>query len=97
MRRYAQFLDDCKDGVLPDYSFVDRTSRTMTATAERGSSDQHPDHHVLEGERFIATVYNAIEARIPLLWASTALLIACDEHGRGICGHDTCQRKTATA
>ena len=49
------------------------------------ASDQHPDHHVLEGERFIATVYNAIRQN-PALWASTALLITYDEHG-GIYDH----------
>ena len=38
-----------------------------------------------EGERFIASVYNAIRTN-PALWASTVLLIVYDEHG-GIYDH----------
>jgi phospholipase C len=49
------------------------------------ASDQHPDHHVQEGERFIAAVYNAIHGNAAL-WESTALLITYDEHG-GIYDH----------
>lgn len=40
---------------------------------------------MLEGERFIAAVYNAIRQN-PTLWESTALLITYDEHG-GIYDH----------
>ena len=49
------------------------------------ASDQHPDHDVREGERFIASVYQAIKDN-PALWESTALLITYDEHG-GIYDH----------
>ena len=49
------------------------------------ASDQHPDHHVREGERFIASVYNAIRQN-PVLWPKTALLVVYDEHG-GIYDH----------
>jgi phospholipase C len=44
------------------------------------ASDQHPDHDVREGERFIASIYNAIRTN-PNLWTKTALLITYDEHG----------------
>jgi phospholipase C len=40
---------------------------------------------VQEGERFIASVYNAVRQN-PALWATTALLIVYDEHG-GIYDH----------
>ena len=49
------------------------------------ASDQHPDHHVREGERFIAAVYNKIR-RNPVLWQKTAILLVYDEHG-GIYDH----------
>src|SRR5207237_6529486 len=49
------------------------------------ASDQHPDHDVREGERYIASVYNAIKGN-PALWESTALLVTYDEHG-GIHDH----------
>lgn len=84
---YAQFLQDCDDGVLPNYCFIE--PNYSDHEGEDGgaviASDQHPDHHVQEGERFIATIYNAIRQN-ETLWASTALLILYDEHG-GIYDH----------
>ena len=83
---YDQFLDDCRNGRLPDYAFVEPNYTDHDGPAGNIiASDQHPDHHVLEGERFIASVYNAIRKN-PVLWASTALLITYDEHG-GIYDH----------
>ena len=83
---FEQFLKDCKDGTLPDYSFVEPNYTDHDGdSGPLIASDQHPDHHVGEGERFIATVYNAIRQN-PALWESTALLITYDEHG-GIYDH----------
>lgn len=84
---FQQFLDDCVNGTLPDYSFIepnytDHFSQTGAAIL---ASDQHPDHHVLEGERFIASIYNALKAT-PALWRSSAMLVTYDEHG-GIYDH----------
>jgi phospholipase C len=83
---YDQFLEDCEKGTLPEYSFVE--PNYSDHDGDDGAviaSDQHPDHHVGEGERFIASIYNAIHDN-PALWASTALLITYDEHG-GIYDH----------
>jgi len=83
---YQQFLDDCKNGQLPDYSFVE--PNYTDHDGDDGAliaSDQHPDHHVQAGEVFIATIYNAIR-RNDDLWKSTALLVVYDEHG-GIYDH----------
>lgn len=83
---YAQFLEDCKNGNLPDYSFIEPNySDHDTDGGEEIANDQHPDHDVQAGELFIATVYNAIKQNANL-WASTALLIVYDEHG-GIFDH----------
>jgi len=83
---YAQFLQDCKRGQLPDYSFIEPNySDHDTDSGEEIANDQHPDHHVQAGELFIATIYNAIKQN-PDLWESTALLIVYDEHG-GIYDH----------
>jgi phospholipase C len=49
------------------------------------ASDQHPDHNVLAGEQFIASVYMSILNNEDL-WKSTMLLIVYDEHG-GIYDH----------
>jgi phospholipase C len=79
---FRQFLEDCADGTLPDYSFIEPNYSDHEEPGGRRllANDQHPDHHVLEGERFIGKVYNAIRAN-PSLWRSTALLVVYDEHG----------------
>lgn len=83
---YDQFLADCAAGALPEYSFVEPNyADHMVGGGMAIASDQHPDHHVMEGERFIATIYNRIRMN-PALWPKTALLITYDEHG-GIYDH----------
>jgi phospholipase C len=83
---YEQFLEDCKLGKLPEYSFVEPNYTDHEVDGgEAIASDQHPDHDVQQGEVFIATVYNAIRQN-PDLWKTTALLIVYDEHG-GIYDH----------
>ena len=83
---YDQFLSDCQAGTLPDYSFIEPNFTDHDGDAGAIlASDQHPDHHVREGERFIATIYNAIRQNASL-WESTALLVVYDEHG-GIYDH----------
>lgn len=84
---FDQFVADCAGNTLPEYSFIEPCYNDHPG-ADGGqilASDQHPDHNVREGERFIGTVYNAIRSN-PNLWASTALLIVYDEHG-GIYDH----------
>jgi phospholipase C len=84
---YDQFLEDCKSGELPQYSFIEPnySDHEGDGGGEAIASDQHPDHDVQAGEVFVATVYNAIRQN-PELWKSTALLILYDEHG-GIYDH----------
>ena len=84
---YDQFITDCQSGSLPDYSFIEPCYNDHSGEdgGEILASDQHPDHNVQEGERFIANTYNAIRTN-PKLWTSTALLVVYDEHG-GIYDH----------
>lgn len=84
---YLQFLEDCKNNALPDYSFVEPNYSDHPGDdgGELLASDQHPDHDVQAGEVFIASIYDAIRQN-PDLWQSTALLITYDEHG-GIYDH----------
>jgi phospholipase C len=78
---YSQFLDDCRSGNLPDYSFIEPNySDHESDSGDEVASDQHPDHNVQQGEVFIASVYQALKNN-PQLWESTALLITYDEHG----------------
>jgi len=84
---FDQFQRDCVAGTLPDYSFIEPNYSDHNGSGGEAllASDQHPDHDVREGERFIASVYNSLQAN-PALWESTALLIVYDEHG-GIYDH----------
>ncbi len=83
---YKQFLSDCDNGILPEYSFVEPNYNDHDSdSGEEVANDQHPDHDVQAGELLIAEVYMAIK-RNPQLWANTALLITYDEHG-GIYDH----------
>lgn len=82
-----QFIGDCQANTLPEYCFIEPCYNDHPGPdgGQVLASDQHPDHNVREGERFIANVYNAIRTN-PALWQSTALLIVYDEHG-GIYDH----------
>ena len=78
---FDQFQADCQSGNLPDYSFIEPNYYDHDLPNGRAlASDQHPDHNVLAGEEFIATVYMSI-LNNEELWNSTLLLIVYDEHG----------------
>jgi phospholipase C len=82
---YDQFLDDCSQGNLPDYSFIEPNySDHESDSGEQLANDQHPDHNVQAGELFIASIYKAVKDSP--LWPNTALLVVYDEHG-GIYDH----------
>ena len=84
---YSQFIGDCKGNTLPDYCLIEPcyNDHPGPGGGQILASDQHPDHNVQEGERFIANTYNAIRTN-PALWETTAMLIVYDEHG-GIYDH----------
>ena len=77
---FKQFMQDCKAGNLPQYSFLEPNYKDDDDIA----NDQHPDNDVRAGEDFIGTIYNLI--RSSPKWENTALLIVYDEHG-GIYDH----------
>ncbi len=84
---YSQFIVDCNAGTLPEYSFIEpnHNDRSGPGGGVILASDQHLDHNVQEGERFIANTYNAIRTN-QQLWETTALLVVYDDHG-GIYDH----------
>ena len=79
---FDQFVADCNANRLPEYCFIEPnySDHPGPGGGQLLATDQHPDHHVLVGDRFIGTVYNHIRAN-PQLWQSTALLVVYDEHG----------------
>ena len=83
---YQQFLSDVKRNTLPEYSFVEPNYNDHDGdNGQVIANDDHPDHHVGEGERFIASVYNAISTNEDV-WNTSILLITYSNHG-GIYDH----------
>lgn len=76
---FNSFLDGCKKGTLPAYSFVEPRYNADNSGDALPANDQHPDHDVQEGETLILDVYNAV--RKSPKWNNTMLLIVYDEHG----------------
>ncbi len=74
---FKNFTDACKNNTLPTYSVVEPKFNNDDDFA---ANDQHPDHDMAEGERFISDVYNAIRKN-KATWESTLLVIVYDEHG----------------
>ncbi len=72
---FDQFLEDAKNGNLPDYAFIE----PRYFPDVKLPNDQHPPHNVGMGEELIAEVYNAV--RNAPTWQKTLLIIIYDEHG----------------
>ena len=62
---------------FPQYAFIEPRYFKGLGAAE---DDQHPPAGVIEGERLIARVYNALRTN-EALWNSTLLIVTYDEHG----------------
>jgi len=71
-----RFYEDVggRESEFPAYVFIEPTYYPP------GTNDDHPPHDVMDGERLIADVYNALRANEDL-WRSTLLVILYDEHG----------------
>jgi len=76
-RRLDTFATDVAAGTLPSYAFLEPVYMDM---AGNPANDQHPPHHLLDGERLIAWVYDTLRAN-DTLWRSTLLVLLYDEHG----------------
>lgn len=64
------FFDDAAAGVLPPVVFVDPNSVF---------NDDHPPHHPLLGQQFLAAIYRALAAGPQ--WNNCLLVVTYDEHG----------------
>jgi phospholipase C len=76
-RRHDAFAADVAADHLPDYSFVEPV---YMDGPDSHASDEHPPHHLLEGERFIAWVYDTLRSN-PAVWERSLLVVLYDEHG----------------
>jgi phospholipase C len=74
--KLLQFFQDAGGAAkdFPQYAFIE------PPFYDPGAADDHPPHDVLQGERLIADVYNAI-LRNDELWKSSLLVVLFDEHG----------------
>jgi phospholipase C len=78
-RNYAKltrFFQDAGGAAqnFPRYCFIE------PPYYEPGAADDHPPHDVMQGERLIADVYNAIRSNADL-WKTSLLIVLFDEHG----------------
>jgi phospholipase C len=71
------FFDTVAEGNLPDFTWIQ--PRFGTYGVDKVPTWQHPDASVLEGERLIKDIYEAIR-RGPK-WNETLFIITYDEHG----------------
>jgi phospholipase C len=79
-RSFKDFLADARTGTLPNFAFIEPKYTSFFGAA----NDQHPPHDMRNGEKLIATTYEAVK-NSPV-WEQTLLLILYDEHG-GIYDH----------
>jgi phospholipase C len=78
---FDSFRDDCKNDRLPAFSFLEPRFNDLSTQGQFfPAADQHPDHHVFQGEIVIKSVYDAVTAN-KKVWEKTLLLITYDEHG----------------
>ena len=75
-RPYAQFLQDCASGDLPEVAFVDPPFNGEDAGT---SSDDHPHGDVRAGESWLYQTYRAVTAGRD--WRHTVMVINFDEWG----------------
>lgn len=78
---FDSFRDDCKNNRLPAFSFIEPRFNDLSTPGQFfPAADQHPDHHVFQGEIVIKSVYDAVTSNRQV-WEKTLLLITYDEHG----------------
>jgi phospholipase C len=71
--RMGEFFDDCREGTLPEYSFIEPRHFLWP-------DNQHPTHGVIRGDQLLREVYRALAAN-PEIWSSVLFVVTHDEHG----------------
>jgi phospholipase C len=78
---FDNFRSDCRNNRLPAFSFIEPRFNDLDTPGEFfPAADQHPDHHVFQGEVVIKSVYDAVTSNRQV-WEKTLLVITYDEHG----------------
>jgi len=79
--RYSVFLQQCRTGKLPAFSYIDPnyTFADYGPASGNQGNDDHPHADIRAGEYFMSTIYNAV-VRSPA-WPRTLLIFTFDEWG----------------
>jgi phospholipase C len=70
LRRFQDFIEDTREGILPPVSYIDPAF---------SYNDDHPPHHPLLGQQLIASIYQALATSVH--WNKTLLVVTYDENG----------------
>jgi phospholipase C len=81
-REMKYFAEDVKNGVLPEYTFIE-PNYDSGENYVNGNS-MHPLNDIRKGDQLVKTVYETL--RNSNYWQDTMLIITFDEHG-GFCDH----------
>ncbi|HEX7216263.1 MAG TPA: alkaline phosphatase family protein [Methylomirabilota bacterium] len=76
-RRLETFAADVAADRLPSYAFLEPPYMDAPGNP---AADQHPPHHLLDGERLIAQVYDTLRGT-EAVWRKSLLVLLYDEHG----------------
>ncbi|KAG9298460.1 hypothetical protein G9A89_003683 [Geosiphon pyriformis] len=77
-KKLQSFLNDAKNGKLPQFSFIDAASDSRPCY--NGTvNDEHPPYSVADGELFIKQIYEALHASPQ--WNQSLFILTFDEHG----------------
>jgi phospholipase C len=76
-RRLETFAADVAADALPSYAFLEPPYMDAPGNP---AADQHPPHHLLDGERLIAQVYDTLRGT-EAVWRKSLLVLLYDEHG----------------
>jgi phospholipase C len=76
-RRLETFAADVTADRLASYAFLEPPYMDAPGSP---AADQHPPHHLLDGERLIAQVYDTLRGT-EAVWRKSLLVLLYDEHG----------------
>jgi phospholipase C len=72
-RSIDQFEEDCRDGALPKFSFIE------PVYWGDGADDGHPPHDFFLSDQLVGRIYMAL--RESAIWNRSCLIVLFDEHG----------------
>jgi len=78
-REMKYFEQDIKDGILPEYTFIEPCYGGFLDTEFAKGNSMHPQDDVRDGDALVRRVYEAL--RNSDYWQDTMLIITFDEHG----------------